>query len=891
MCVSSCLSNEMISTNTIPNVCTSCSDQGRVYDPTTGSCGCPVASYFNPSTLSCVRCLESTCDRCNPSNPAICTSCPVNRILSGNRCACAQAYIEINGTCVACNPGCTSCTASPNICGSCQPNSNRVQSNGTCACLTGFYDAGQAACARCPLSCLTCTSAQTAVPTPACSSCPVNANRVSIPVNNDCPCLPGFTERAIRAQTCQSCHFSCATCTGSSASECGSCNFNSNRIYAPSNAGGVCVCANGFTDIGLAYCINGTACTNIAGCVACTNGVCSQCDSSQFKVFNQSLNRCVCMPGYFQFNPTSQTDFTCVPCGTGCSQCTSGGICTLCYSQAVNTGSGCQCQVGFFFDQTTTSCQQCVSGCQTCITRFSCTSCFPPLNLTQNTCVCPLGSYLNGSTCQQCPSFCQSCNGTGQCVLCNNGYLLYNGGCVNVCPDRTYSNGYSCSACPTGCQTCSGPSTCQSCISPNILYSGLCLPNCPDGTVSTTTVPAQCVACSSNCQRCAGSPSTCTSCPSGQVLINSICSSACPTGSVAVGGSCVSCVGCLTCFGTPQTCTSCSTGYIVFLTGQCVNTCPSGTFVLGRYCFSSCPPGTYPNNSTSCTTCSSICATCSGNPNNCTSCPRNAPYLQGANCTTSCSNGYVLNGNVCLQCDVSCGSCYAGLPNNCTSCASGYAMSTTPGVCIPTCIGNSFNSGTGCQACPTTCAGCLNSNTCIACSSTSALIVSGLCTPCISPCLTCVSGSSTVCTSCIAGTSLSGTSCLSICPSGQSPINGVCICTSGFIYQNQCVESCPILTTAVNNTCQQCTAHCSSCYGSPTNCTQCALGYSLVGNNCVHSSTCAYGQVSGQNGLCISICSVGLLFYDTYCISSCPTNYVPNNARSGCVYANSTSDR
>lgn len=299
-CVSSCLNNQMISSNTVPNVCTSCPDQGRIYDPATGSCGCPTANYFNPTTLSCTRCLEPTCERCNPNNPATCTSCSVNRVLSGNRCVCANGYLEVNGVCVVCNPGCTSCTANPNICISCQPNSNRIQANGTCSCVSGFYDAGQVVCAPCPVSCLTCTNAQTAVPTPACSQCPANSNRVSIPVNNDCPCLPGFTERANRGQTCQSCHFSCATCIGPSSSECSSCNFFANRIYSPSNAGGMCVCARGFTDVGLPYCTNGTACTNIPGCVACNNGACTQCDSSQFKVFNTTQNKCVCMVGYFQ---------------------------------------------------------------------------------------------------------------------------------------------------------------------------------------------------------------------------------------------------------------------------------------------------------------------------------------------------------------------------------------------------------------------------------------------------------------------------------------------------------------------------------------------------------------------------------------------------------------
>ena len=60
-CVQNCFNNQMISTNTIPNVCTSCSEQGRIYDSSTGSCGCPLGTYFNPTSLSCVQCLEPTC--------------------------------------------------------------------------------------------------------------------------------------------------------------------------------------------------------------------------------------------------------------------------------------------------------------------------------------------------------------------------------------------------------------------------------------------------------------------------------------------------------------------------------------------------------------------------------------------------------------------------------------------------------------------------------------------------------------------------------------------------------------------------------------------------------------------------------------------------------------
>ena len=655
----------------------------------------------------------------------------------------------------------------------------------------------------------------------------------------------------------------------------------------------------GFTDLGFPYCVNGTSCANIPGCVACSNGVCSRCDSSQYKVYSQSLARCVCMDGYFQYNTAVSNDFTCAPCALGCARCSNQGVCTQCYTGVVNPTS-CQCPVGSYPDLSTLSCQTCTSGCQTCSTRSSCTVCFSPLTPSNGVCVCPLGSYYAGNTCQPCPGNCQACNGTGQCVLCQSGSLLLpNGTCATSCPAQTYNNGYSCSRCSNNCSACTGPSTCQSCANGTILYYGLCLTTCPDGTVATTTTPSQCVACSTNCQRCAGSPNICTSCPAGQVLLNRVCTSFCTAGLVASGGSCVACSGCLTCFGAPQICTSCNIGsLIVFQTGLCVSSCPSGTFAQGRYCYSTCPYGTF-NNGISCVACSSNCLTCAFSANNCTSCSRTTPLLQtngvqGRVCVASCASGLILNERECQQCSSGCVSCYQNFPTSCDRCAEGF----TPGgqgqfqgsvLCVPRCIGNSFNNGTGCQACPSTCLGCTNANTCIGCASTSAVLINGQCTSCAPPCATCNPGSASVCTSCIAPAALSGSNCVTNCPTDQQNTNGVCLCRTGlFTYQSQCLTSCPPLTTSVNNVCQPCTAHCSTCSLSPTNCTSCSIGYNLVGSNCVLASSCPYGQVANTPTTCVNICPSNLFFFDTYCVSSCPNNYVPNSARSGCVYANSS---
>lgn len=900
-CVQTCYNNQMISTNTIPNVCTSCSEQGRIYDASTGSCGCPLGTYFNSRTLSCVQCLEASCERCNANNSAICTSCPFNRILSGNRCACIQGYLEIDGACVQCNPGCTSCNGNPNICVSCIANTNRVQANGTCSCITGYYDSGQANCAICPPSCLTCVAAQAATPTPACSSCPINSNRVATPINNNCPCLEGYTERAVVSQTCQPCHFTCNRCTGPNSNQCIDCNINSGRVLT---AQGTCICTTGLTELNLPYCVNGASCVTIPGCVECNNGVCSRCDSLQYKTYSTIDLRCVCINGYFPVTINAQNDFTCSPCALGCARCTAQGVCSQCYTGVANPTT-CQCPVGSFADLTTQSCQPCTTGCQTCSSRSSCTACFAPLTPSNGFCVCPLGSYFFNNNCQPCPGNCQACNGTGQCVLCQTGSLLLpNGTCATSCPPQTYNNGYSCSRCSNSCLSCTGPSTCQACATGTILYYGLCLTTCPDGTVPTTTNPAQCVPCSSNCERCTGNPNVCTSCPSGQVLNNRVCTTFCSPGSVASGGSCLPCNGCETCFGTPQICTSCSAGFlVVFQTGQCVRTCPTGTFSQGRYCYATCPYGTYSNGQT-CAYCNSNCLTCSNTATNCTSCNRNIPFLQfngiqGKRCVSSCATGLTLNGIECQQCTTGCVSCYQNNPTSCDRCIEGYTAGgpgQIPGsvTCVARCLGNNFNNGTGCQPCPSTCSGCTNANTCIGCSSSAAVIVNGQCTSCVSPCATCQPGSATACTSCVGQTALSGSSCVTICPVDQENVSGFCRCRTGLVaYQSQCLATCPPLTTSVNNICQPCSAKCSTCSGSPTACTTCALGYILVGSNCVLSPTCAYGQVANPAipSSCVNICPSNLFFFDTYCVSTCPTNYVPNTVRAGCVYANSSQER
>ncbi len=177
--------------------------------------------------------------------------------------------------------------------------------------------------------------------------------------------------------------------------------------------------------------------------------------------------------------------------------------------------------------------------------------------------------------------------------------------------------------------------------------------------------------------------------------------------------------------------------------------------------------------------------TCSGcnasNITQCTSCAMGLQLIDGAciscsaNCLScfngqcqTCKDGLLPNSNgVCvLACVLPCLSCVDNQPSVCLSCQSGSAL--VNGTCQLSTACNSFknctNCGFGlnfvllsgqCVACPSNanCLQCsaLNTSSCQSCV-TGYYVVSGTCSKCVSPCLTC--SSAIVCTSCVDGFTL-----------------------------------------------------------------------------------------------------------------------------------------
>jgi len=210
--------------------------------------------------------------------------------------------------------------------------------------------------------------------------------------------------------------------------------------------------------------------------------------------------------------------------------------------------------------------------------------------------------------------------------------------------------------------------------------------------------------CDASCATCSGpGANECTSCNLGDELYNGQCVSTCPAGTYTDGSVCSACdASCTTCSGTgPNACTSCPSGQVV-QGGACVAApvgCPSGQFMYNGQCVSTCPSGTYVNSGT-CTPCSDThCTTCAGNV-----------------CST-CNAGYYFNTptqNLCVlsaDCPIGTGSGANGRCNTCT----GLNCKSCPNNVCNACNTGFFLSAGICRACPSNCATCNTTTACLAC--------------------------------------------------------------------------------------------------------------------------------------------------------------------------------
>ncbi|KAI6037038.1 growth factor receptor domain-containing protein [Pisolithus microcarpus] len=417
---------------------------------------------------------------------------------------------------------------------------------------------------------------------------------------------------------------------------------------------------------------------------------------------------------------------TCSPPCSGSGVCTASGTCSC---PAGFSGSSCeQCASGYYGP----SCQPCPSGCTSCDDGMSgsgrCLS--TTVSNPPSSCNCINGQCGSNGQCTCLPGWTSASNGT-QCAACASGYFLDSSGNCEICQ-------LGCSQCTDGsgdCITCKSGYTQDAndrtmCNAASQTTSGGT--TCPNGSYSNGT---SCEPCATECQTCTGSTSNdCIICASGTYSLNGSCVQT-NSGGVCQGSSliannnkheCDTCgPKCTSCqipnFNVASTtnqaqCTGCLPGYVLYQ-GQCIGSCPSGTFLS-------------PTDNLTCTACDSTCSTCAGSASYCLTCANNKLASNGQ-CVSSCPSNTFSSSGACVACHPDCATCSGSAFNQCTSCNQTLPVLTN-GRCLATCSQNQYFDTTSstCQSCDSSCSSCSGSgpSNCLACSSSSQVLRGGSCT-------------------------------------------------------------------------------------------------------------------------------------------------------------------
>lgn len=374
--------------------------------------------------------------------------------------------------------------------------------------------------------------------------------------------------------TCEKCFETCEKCTGSTDSDCSSCNYG----FLLSDGKCITKCPDNTTNIN-SKCINDTCYGNCALCGQ-NKSICITCKNDTFydNVTKTCLNNSKCAgSSFFQNNECKKCNLECLTCEGNASNCTS---CVDYYNKNslfIQNGTGMclnKCPSNYFGNKMTYiqtfspylnityyKCEKCDENCLDCKDsgKNSCISCNQSNQLTQyleyGNCIskCSQGLMLiNSSICKE------NCSAEAHCYKCSNQnfsqctecispyeYLLnfkcYDQSqiCINTHKFISQTNPFTCSECDKLCKTCAiTASNCLSCFSEGnssssfpYLYINQCVYRCPAGYSPDYADNKICkdFICQKPCSKCSYNQSFCYECSSeSPFLYNNNCFKSCP---------------------------------------------------------------------------------------------------------------------------------------------------------------------------------------------------------------------------------------------------------------------------------------------------------------------------------------------------------------------------
>ncbi|KAL4507642.1 hypothetical protein ABPG73_012330 [Tetrahymena malaccensis] len=292
-------------------------------------------------------------------------------------------------------------------------------------------------------------------------------------------------------------------------------------------------------------------------------------------------------------------------------------------------------------------------------------------------------------------------------------------------------------------------------------------------------------------------------------------------------------------------CTTCIDGYYSQNEDQQQNIYIIIILIINSQCLKTCSDGYYASVFT-CQICSSLCATCSTQSDNCISC-REGYTLNGTSCVQTCNPGYFPQGPQCSLCDQMCATCSES-STKCQSCKDGFQLSNktcvqtcSSGSCVKNCDNGYYAQGQNCLNCDGQCATCFGAgDSCLTCSD-NLLLENNSCVQ-----------------TCGVGYYQSDKKCLkcdNLCYE-CSELNHKCLsCNRGFLLQdNTCVKQCKTGYYATDKSCLNCDQKCATCIETSSNCLTCQKGLFLQENQCLDQCGTSYYVESNNCLKCHQSC-------------------------------------